>query len=443
MRLISWGVILSLIVVARVAGWWIEDGRIWVDDHVLEFELTVPESVYQTYSETVLRHQNRTVRCSLKVEGCYELLDRVYERVRVRGRVRVLEDGKQELEVHRVRLSDSRSAWVLIRREIRTFRERLVSLYKSSLSEPYAGLLSGIVLGKQERMDEEFYEMLSRTGVMHVVAASGFNVALVAMAALQLFLLLLSRRWAIVAAMFAIAGYVLLAGAGPAVVRAGLMGGLAFVAQGLGREYMASRGLWLGAGVMLLLQPWLMRDVSFLLSVSATLGLIFLAPLLVKMLEKARLGLGLRGMHGDKKDNKPEMGATYTLHMNVMTTGASTLAATIMTLPVILIYFESLSVVSLVVNVLVLELVPPLMILGGLGALVGLIVPTVGQWLILLSWPLLALFVAVVEIFGRWSLAQLEFGGLGWWFGAGWWLVVGGGVILIRKKLGGITEGGK
>ncbi|MBU0619343.1 ComEC/Rec2 family competence protein [Patescibacteria group bacterium] len=174
---------------------------------------------------------------------------------------------------------------------------------------------------------------------LHIIVASGYNISVIAGVVLMVLAGLLNRKIAIILSGFVILLYVLLVGAEPAIVRAGIMAGVALIAGFLGREADGLRVLVFTAGLMLLSQPVLLWDIGFQLSFLATLGLILLVPRL-DFLDHLIKPVGL------VKDIK------------------ETTAAQLMVFPVLLFNFQSFSWLGFLVNPLVLWLVPLIMALG-------------------------------------------------------------------------------
>ncbi len=217
--------------------------------------------------------------------------------------------------------------------------------------EPEAALAAGILLGVRAGIAPEVSEAFATAGLTHVVAISGWNIAIVAALAAAVtrpVLRLPGGRWmAAVAAGGLVAGYVLLTGASPSVVRAALMAGGLVLARLGGSRAHALGALMLAALVMLLAAPPVLWDVGFQLSALATAGLIWFAGGMEHMLRRwpavIREPVGL------------------------------TLAAQLTTLPVILLNFERLSLVSPAANVMVVPLVPVVMLCAGLAATAGFV----------------------------------------------------------------------
>lgn len=202
------------------------------------------------------------------------------------------------------------------------------------LPQPEAGLLSGILLGIETDIPYELEKAFQNTGTAHVVAISGFNMAILAGIFLKGFRKYLSIWWAAVLAILAMALYTVLVGGAPAVARAAVMSSLAMRASLIGRGQSGMYTLALTAAVMCLFNPLLIGDAGFQLSVTATLGLILYAD---------RLMNGFRNLAGKYLPESIVERLTgpagdYFLF---------TLAAQVMTLPVVLYHFERLSLTTL------------------------------------------------------------------------------------------------
>lgn len=270
--------------------------------------------------------------------------------------------------------------------------------------EPEASLLQGIVLGIKAGIPKTLYDEYNATGTSHIIVISGSNISLVARLFALSFGQLLGKRRAYWLTLAGIALYVLLVGADAAVVRAGLMGGLYATGRHLGRLATAHISLAASAVILTLFEPLALWDAGFQLSFAATLSLILFSPPL-----EARVERGLARM---VSSGKAATGILRFLNEALV----ATLAAQVLTLPVVAYHFGRLSLVSPLANLLILPVQPPIMTLGGLAALAGslpLLEPLarVVAWL---PWLCLAYTGAVVHALAAWPLASLDLGHLGW-----------------------------
>ena len=252
---------------------------------------------------------------------------------------------------------------------------------RQSLPEPEAGLAAGILIGLRERVDRTLAADFATAGVSHVVAISGWNIAIVA-GLVGAVLRGRHRRVVTVAVLGVVIGYVIAAGGSPSVVRAAVMAGVVLLARESGRAGRAAAALGAAAVLLLLVDPALIGDAGFRLSVLATAGLLAWAN---------PIGAWLAGIAGGRV---PRWLAE--------SLGIS-LAAQAATLPDVVATFGRLSLVSPVVNLAVVPLVPVAMV-GGVLALAGGAMSAVGApaaiatLLGLPGWLVLHLVIALVRI---------------------------------------------
>jgi competence protein ComEC len=217
-----------------------------------------------------------------------------------------------------------------------------------------AELARGFVLGDDQGIDRETTEDFRRAGLSHLLAVSGENVTLLALLAMPLLAALgIPLRERVVWVLGLIAVYVPVAGAGPSIQRAAVMGAAGLLATFAGRRASRLYALGLAALVTLAVDPGIAGDVGWQLSFAAVLGILLLAsPLRDRLV--ARLGPGP--------------------WRQALAEGiAVTVAATLATAPLIAFHFETLSTTTLFANVLALPAVAPAMWLGMLsGALAQL-----------------------------------------------------------------------
>ena len=147
------------------------------------------------------------------------------------------------------------------------------------LPDDAGGLLPGLVVGDTSRLDPALEEDFRTTGMTHLNAVSGANVAIVL--GVVLFLVRWARAGPVVTAVvcaLALVGFVILARPSPSVVRAAAMGAIGLVGLAAGRPRAAMPALAAGVIVLVVVDPELAGDAGFALSVLATSGLLLLAP---------------------------------------------------------------------------------------------------------------------------------------------------------------------
>lgn len=255
-------------------------------------------------------------------------------------------------------------------------RQNIITVFNKLLSPDQSALLLGVVFGVRLNISDSFMQSLRGAGVLHVIAASGMNVTLVGGFLSSVFLLFLKRQWAIVFTILGLFFYATMAGLQPSIIRATIMGSFVFSAQLLGRQYLASLALFLTAFIMLFISPFLFFDIGFQLSFLATLGLIYLRPVIDSGFSK-----------------------TLIRKIPVIEDLTTTIAAQIATLPILLFNFGSYSLYSIIVNALVLWTIPILMVLGGVAAIFSFVFEPITKLFVYLCIPLLMYFEKIVALF--------------------------------------------
>lgn len=286
-----------------------------------------------------------------------------------------------------------------------------------ALSEPHAAFLKGLTLGERETLPQELVESFKRTGTTHIVALSGYNITLVGRFFMALFLFLtLPFQAAFWAASTAIFLFVLLTGASPSVVRAGIMGILVLVAQKEGRIYNMRNALAFAGALMIFHNPKILRfDAAFQLSFFATIGLVYLAPHVDAFL--ARAGYRIRLLSGFRRrlltqSEKAEIARkkreSFFQFRQIF---VETLSAQIMVLPLLIYLFGRVSLISPVSNLLVLIAVPWSMVLGFVTGGLGFVWQPLASLLGWITWVFLEYEIRVIELFAAAPAVSVEVGG--------------------------------
>ena len=281
--------------------------------------------------------------------------------------------------------------------------------------DPEASLLQGILLGIRSGIPDDLYEDYNTTGTSHIIVISGSNITFIAALFALAFSQLLGPRRAYWLTITGIALYVLLVGADAAVVRAGLMGGLYVTAIALGRRASAYVSLFATVLVLTLITPMALWDAGFQLSFAATLGLILFAPPIQRLFEQ---WLGRLASVDRTRQAMRFLNEALVL----------TLAAQILTIPLVIYHFGRLSLVAPLANLLILPVQPPVMSVGGAAAVVGMVpfLEPISQALAWVPWLMLAYTNAVV----RW-LADLPFASLEIDRASAGWVVIIYAAVLI------------
>jgi competence protein ComEC len=266
-------------------------------------------------------------------------------------------------------------------RRLEALRRDAAEALARVLPEPEAGLAAGILIGLRDAVDRDLAAAFTTAGVSHVVAISGWNIAIVA-AAIAALTGRVGRRRRSIMTIVAIVAYVAFAGGSPSVVRAALMAGVVLLARESGRAGRASAALGWAATLLLATDPSLIGDAGFQLSSLATAGLIAWATPLTGWIERVGRGHVPRWL--------------------AESLGVS-LAAQAATLPIILVSFGRLAILSPVVNLVVVPLVAPAMAAGvvalaGGGLVLAGAPPVIGALVAAPGWVILRVLVAIVTL---------------------------------------------
>ena len=223
-----------------------------------------------------------------------------------------------------------------------------------------AGLVPALVIGDTSATPSDLSAAMTATGMSHLSAVSGSNVAIVLAAALGASRLAgVRRRWRPAVAVVVLAGFVVLARPEPSVVRAAVMGVVGLAGLSASRRRAGVPALAASIVVLLCWDPWLARAYGFALSVLATLGLLVLARPWGERL--ARLLPGRLARWGP--------------------TLAVPLAAQVMCAPVVVLLQASVSLVAVPANLVADPFVAPATILGVATAVVSVVWVDAAVWL--------------------------------------------------------------
>ncbi|MCA0452467.1 MAG: ComEC/Rec2 family competence protein [Chloroflexi bacterium] len=281
-------------------------------------------------------------------------------------------------------------------RSLLGFKRQTADFIGRSLPEPAAGLLTGILLGDARGLSPDVSDAFSAVGASHIIAISGFNMAILSGVVMGLLKQTKVRpRAAGVIGIAVIVVYTILVGASPAVVRAAIMSSMLVIGEVLRRKSYVPTSLAFVAMLLSLLNPTVLWDVGFQLSLFATLGLALFATPLTE-----RFNAWLVRLLPRRTARRVGDFLTEPLIVSI--------AAQILSLPLIILYFGQVSVVSLLVNLLVIPVQPALMVLGLAATLVAFIAFPVAQVLFWLDLLLLGWTIGVVRAFAALSFARFN-----------------------------------
>lgn len=255
------------------------------------------------------------------------------------------------------------------------------------ISAERAGLIRGLTIGDTDGLSQLTIERFRRSGLSHLLAVSGSNVAVV-LGGVAVLASGFSFRARLVAGAAGLLLFVVVVGPDASVLRAAAMGGVGLMALATGRQGEPLHGLGVALIVVALLRPQIVFSVGLHLSVAATAGIILWASRIARWLPWP---------------------------VFVSAPLAVTVSAQVAVLPLLIGVFGHASVVAPATNLFAAAAVPPATILGLLGALVGTAVPWIGGIILRLAEPFAAWILFIGRIGSEPSWASLE---VPYWTGA-------------------------
>lgn len=270
-------------------------------------------------------------------------------------------------------------------RNIFAFKNKIAEQIQKLWGEPAASFMAGILYGYRGGL-VAYTALFARAGISHIMAVSGYNMSILVTTLMTVFAYaLIPRQRAFWIIMVGLIFFIIFSGASGSVVRAGLMAALILIARQLGRLAQIGNTLILAAALIVLHNPFvLVWDIGFQLSFLATLGLVYLSPLIANYLTPV-----------------PEL---FGFKQVVI----STFAAIIATLPLILYQFGQISLVAPLVNVLVLWLIPWLMLGGTVSIILSFIFLPLAQLMAYVPDAGMRYIFAVAEWFAGLPLAAVN-----------------------------------
>ncbi|RCX16635.1 competence protein ComEC [Anaerobacterium chartisolvens] len=247
-------------------------------------------------------------------------------------------------------------------------RNRIIDMVEKTLPRQQAGLLAGILIGYREGLSEDVERAFSDAGLTHIMAVSGANIVFIIIPLAFIFKKLrIKSTIANIIIIIALVFFVFITGFSPSVVRAVIMAVIFLAGRIAMRESDAAASISLAGILMLLFNPYTLFDVGFQLSFGATLSLMLFHKSIKKWVDSKYIPEFLKEVF------------------------AGTLAAQAGVLPITAFYFNKVSVISIISNILVVPLT-------GIITVVGFITVLLGQ-----------ISLALAELLGYFNCALLTF----------------------------------
>ena len=274
----------------------------------------------------------------------------------------------------------------------RVVRDYFADKVRDGIPEPQASLGIGFLTGQKSALPIDLADALKVAGLTHIVVASGYNLTILVRLARKM-LLKVSKYLSALSSGIMIVAFVAITGLSPSMTRAGLVSGMSLLSWYYGHAFHPFVLLPVAAAVTVIVQPsYVWGDMGWQLSFSAFMGVMIVAPLLQTY------------FFGNKE---PGM---------VRQILGETIAAHIVTIPIIALSFGTVSNVAIVANLLVVPLVPLAMLLTficGMGVIVTL--PFI-DWITVPTTWLLAYMTNVATFVSElpWAQSEINLAPIGW-----------------------------
>ncbi|MCX6731744.1 MAG: ComEC/Rec2 family competence protein [Candidatus Parcubacteria bacterium] len=235
-------------------------------------------------------------------------------------------------------ISSGNGSWV--KERLFALKENFLNALGRVIPEPNSAFMGGLTVGARKSIPKDLQDDFRKTGIIHIVVLSGYNITIVSDTIMRFFSFL-PMMFGITLGVLGIILFTVMTGAGAATVRASIMALLVVLARTTGRIYQITWALFLTGFLMIFYNPKILRfDTGFQLSFLATLALIYLAPYFTEKFKFITQRFKLREII------------------------SSTCATQFFVLPLLLYKTGILSLVALPVNLLVLPFIPVTMFFG-------------------------------------------------------------------------------
>lgn len=264
-----------------------------------------------------------------------------------------------------------------------TMRDFFADKVRLHLSDGQAALGLGYLLGARSSLPDGLADTLKIVGLTHIIVASGANLSILIGFARK-FLGKISRFTGLIGSALLVFSYVGIVGLQPSMTRAGLVSVLSLVAWYVGRNFQPWRLLTIVAAATLLYNPMYLIDLGWLLSFASFAGIMILGPEVTKF------------FYGEKEPNF--LGATL----------LETVSASLLCTPILLYFFGTLSLISLLANLLILPTISAAMALTFLTGVLAMVAPPLAGVVGWVTGKLLDYHLWVINFFGAQDLFLLK-----------------------------------
>lgn len=276
-----------------------------------------------------------------------------------------------------IRLKDKNNNLIYI------FQNLIHDNLRKIFSSEHAGVLSGMIVGETSSIPENIKEYFQKAGVTHLLAVSGSNVAMVIVFSNFIFSKIFGKQYSDYFSVLFVVFFVMLAGASPSVIRAGIMAILNLVANILIRNSESITNVFLSAFIILIFNPLSILNVGFILSFVGTIGIITLSDVIMVILKK------------------------FFNNKIILETASVTIAAQIALFPIMLYFFNSLSIISIFSNLLIVPITGIITILGIIIFLVSIFFMPLARLVSILIIPMMDYVLNITKLCSKFEFLNL------------------------------------
>lgn len=306
-----------------------------------------------------------------------------------------------------------------------SLRREMARAMTVAIPEPQASFGQAVLLGIRDSLPDSLNEDFRRAGTAHLLAISGLHVGILLALSISAgeFLVGRRRQLYLVLPLLAIWMYALISGASESAMRAAVMGTVYIVAIAVGRPRSLIPALALAAALMAAFEPRVLTRVSFQLSFAAMMGIAIYYEILSDRIAEG-LGIG------------PEREEWWAASLRGLAGAIGvTVAATLATAPLVMFYFERVSLVGLPATLLSMPALPLALVAHGTTALVGIVSETAAIPFGWIAWILSGYITGVASLFSGLPIASVETGEIAHRFVWAYYSVMMGIVVLLYSPI--------
>ena len=320
-----------------------------------------------TANKSVLIPQQQPLAGSFKISGFGVHMVYRGDTVRVAGKLYAMRGSNQ------ARISYAQLAVVQAGHSWSSDLSRRFSAgMQNALPEPQSSFGMGLLIGQRINLPELITAELTAVGLVHIVAVSGYNLTILIRGVQRL--RLRSKYQQLAVSLVLIATFITITGFSASIVRAALVSSLSLWAWYYGRRIKPAVLIGFAAALTGMINPfYVWGDMSWYLSFLAFFGVMIIAPIIQARLFK----------------KSPKILTSVLIE---------TLSAELMTLPIIMLSFNQLSMVALLANVMIVPLVPVAMLLAAIAGTAGMLIPQVAGWFALPARLLLTYMLDIIHL---------------------------------------------